>query len=332
MSCLLAAVRAPVDTLETEETSSGGRFHAWGEMVATACGPLRVHRAGKGDFDGAIVTGTFGNVQVAVVRADAHAVELTETLAGKAKAKATPLYLTYVLDGQVLVDQCGNSALAGTGSLFCYDSSRPFTLRMSEPIQMVTVKFDHRLVDLRVGLEHPLWAATWSGREGVSGLLASLLRSLASHMTELDTVAADYLGSSVASLVTAVCAEKLRDTSGGPAAVRRAQLHRIKTYARGHLGDPELNPPLLARVHNVSLRYLQLLFQEEGSSPAQWIRNERLAGCREDLGNPRTAHLAVANIAERWGLQGASHFSKLFRERYGITPREWRQQSLPAAS
>lgn len=330
MNGLLTADRSPAESLHIQEARSGGRFHVWGEMVATACGPMRVHQADRGAFDGVIVSGTFGSVQVATVRADPHTVELTEGLA--TRAKATPLHLTCVLDGEVVIDQGGTHAVAGTDSLFCYDGSCPFVLRMSAPIHMVTVKFDHRLVDLRVGLEHPLRAATWSGREGAGGLLASLLRSLTGHMRELDAVAAGYLGSSLASLVTAVCAEKLRYGGEGAAAARRAQLHRIKSYARARLGDPGITPPLLAEVHHVSLRYLQLLFQDEGTSPAQWIRNERLAGCREDLGNPRMAHLTVAHIGERWGLHGASHFSKLFRQRYGITPREWRQRSLSAGS
>ncbi|MEU3860115.1 helix-turn-helix domain-containing protein [Streptomyces sp. NPDC028722] len=318
--------RGPVRVLRTQESRLRHSFHSWGDMVADACGPLHVYRTEPGDFHGAIASGTFGTVQLAAVQAGPHSVERTARLAGK--ATFTPLYLTCVLDGEVRLSQGERTAVARTGNLFSYDSSRPFRMSMRRPIHMVSVKFDHRLVDLRAGLEHPLGAAVWCGAKGASVLLAGLLRSAAPHMAEFDTAVADQLGSSVASLVTAVCAEKLGTAGRDPAAARQALLHRVKTFARARLNCPELSPGLLARSHNISLRYLQLLFQEENTSPALWIRNERLARCRDDLADPRTAHLTVAGVAERWGLDSASHFSKLFRERYGLTPREWRRQSL----
>jgi AraC-like DNA-binding protein len=316
----------PVRVLRTQETNPRCGFTVWGNLVSDACGPLRVYRTEPGTFQGAIVTGAFGTVQLAEIQAGPHAVERTELLVSR--ATATPLHLTCVLDGEVRVSQDGNTALAREGNLFSYDSSRPFTLSMRQPIHMVSVKFDHHLVDLRAGLEHPLRAATWCGSKGASVLLADLLRSAASHMTELDPAVANQLGSSVASLVGAVCSEKLGGADQEPVMMRQALLHRIKTFARARLGNPDLTPRHLASSHNISLRYLQLLFQSEDTSPALWIRNERLRRCKDDLSDPRTAHLTVANIAERWGLDSASHFSKLFRERYGVTPREWRRQCL----
>ncbi|MEU3748994.1 MULTISPECIES: helix-turn-helix domain-containing protein [Streptomyces] len=325
MSTVLLDPPGPVRTLRTGESDLQRGFHAWGDLVTDTCGPLRVYRTEPGHFEGAIATGTFGTVQLAEVQAGPHAVERTALLA--TKAATAPLYLVCVLDGEVRVRQGDLTAVARAGNLFCYDSSLPFSLWMRQPIHMVTVKFDHQLVDLRAGAEHPLRAATWSGSEGASVLLADLLRSAARNMSRLDPAIADHLGSSVASLVGAVCSEKLGEAVPDPVLARRALLHRIKTFARARLGCSELSPRLLARTHKISLRYLQLLFQDEDSSPALWIRNERLRRCRDDLSDPRTAHLTVAGIAERWGLDSASHFSKLFRERYGVAPREWRRQS-----
>ncbi|MEV7677764.1 helix-turn-helix domain-containing protein [Streptomyces sp. NPDC088341] len=330
MSAVPLDSRGPVRILRTQESGLRCGFHAWGDLVTDACGPLRVYRTEPGAFQGAISTGTFGTVQLAEVRAGPHAVERTELLVNK--AADTPLYLTCVLDGEVRVNQGELTAVARKGNFFCYDSSRPFTLWMRRPIHMVSVKFDHHLVDLRAGLEHPLRAATWCGARGASVLLADLLRSAVRNMPQLDPVVTDHLGSSVASLVGAVCSEKLGAEVRDPALARRALLHRIKTFARARLGSPELSSRLLARSHNISLRYLQILFHDEDTSPALWIRNERLERCRDDLSDPRTAHLTVANIAERWGLDSASHFSKLFRERYGVTPREWRRRSRPVSA
>jgi AraC-like DNA-binding protein len=322
---------APIADREfcSKEFRPHGSFHAWGELVDDACGPLHVYRQEPGEFQGTISTGTFGAVQLASVKAGPHSVERTEHLTRQ--ARFTPLHLTCVLDGEVQVSQGERTAVVRTGGLFSYDGSHPFRMTMRHPIHMVSVKFDHRLVDLRARLEHPLRAATWCGTQGASVLLAGLLRSAEPHIAHFDRTVADQLGSSLASLVTAVCAEKLGMAGDDPAAARRALLHRVKTFARAHLHCSDLSPAMLARSHNISLRYLQLLFHEENTSPALWIRNQRLERCRDDLTDPRTAHLTVANVAERWGLDSASHFSKLFRERYGLTPREWRRRSLASS-
>ena len=45
-----------------------------------------------------------------------------------------------------------------------------------------------------------------------------------------------------------------------------------------------------------------------------------------DLLEPRLAGRPVAEIAYGRGFNDAAHFSRAFRERFGCSPREWRQQ------
>jgi transcriptional regulator GlxA family with amidase domain len=87
---------------------------------------------------------------------------------------------------------------------------------------------------------------------------------------------------------------------------------------------------MLARRHSISLRSLQMHFAEHGTSPAKWIRDERLQRIRADLTDPRLAHLTVAMIGERWGLVDASQVSRLFRAKYGVSPSQYRKN--PAAA
>jgi AraC-like DNA-binding protein len=60
-------------------------------------------------------------------------------------------------------------------------------------------------------------------------------------------------------------------------------------------------------------------------SVCDWIRSERLERCRNDLTDPAYADLSISAIASRWGLPSAPHFSRLFRDAYGCSPREFRR-------
>lgn len=49
-----------------------------------------------------------------------------------------------------------------------------------------------------------------------------------------------------------------------------------------------------------------------------------------DLSSPQHARLSISEICFRWGFNGSAHFSRAFREQYGLSPREFRQGREPA--
>jgi AraC-like DNA-binding protein len=67
------------------------------------------------------------------------------------------------------------------------------------------------------------------------------------------------------------------------------------------------------------------LFAREELSFAAWVREQRLRRCRDDLADPRLRHLAISEIAGRWGYRSPAHFTRAFSARFGVTPRELRR-------
>jgi AraC-like DNA-binding protein len=124
-------------------------------------------------------------------------------------------------------------------------------------------------------------------------------------------------------------AARLRELSMSPVADppdadRSLLLRRIYRFIENNLEDPELSPRSIAVAHHFSLRYLQKLFQSQGTTVNAWIRSRRLEKCRAELVDPRHQNRSIAAIGARWNLSPASYFSRIFREAYGISPREMR--------
>jgi AraC-like DNA-binding protein len=67
-----------------------------------------------------------------------------------------------------------------------------------------------------------------------------------------------------------------------------------------------------------------LLFQAEGTSPARWILERRLAQATRLLTDPEQAKLSVTEIAFGVGFKDASHFTRAFKSLHGLGPREYR--------
>ncbi|MEU7094726.1 helix-turn-helix domain-containing protein, partial [Kitasatospora aureofaciens] len=82
-------------------------------------------------------------------------------------------------------------------------------------------------------------------------------------------------------------------------------------------------PESIARSQHISVRYLHKLFQQDGTTVGQWVRRRRLDACRRELGRPSRRQASVSAVAHRWGFVSHSHFSRAFRDAFGVSPREW---------
>jgi AraC-like DNA-binding protein len=153
-------------------------------------------------------------------------------------------------------------------------------------------------------------------------VLAAFLRELVTAAGELEPERLAELGWTTIDLL----ATALRAAAGQDAPVvgRQAVLRALREYVAAHLNEPELTPALLARSRGVSPRYVAELFAESGTSPAAFIRDERLKAAHRALADPRQVHRTIAAIAARSGFADRTTFTRAFVRRYGVTPTEVR--------
>jgi PAS domain S-box-containing protein len=112
--------------------------------------------------------------------------------------------------------------------------------------------------------------------------------------------------------------EAIREAAPRPATVlsREQLMERIRAFIVANVRDPGLDPAAVARAHHVSLRLLQALFADEQSSPARFIRDERLNHARRllDEGHP------ISRAGALSGFSDLGTFTRAFRRRFGCTP------------
>ncbi|MGP3984871.1 helix-turn-helix domain-containing protein [Streptomyces sp. KR80] len=292
------------------------------KMAAQSRGCVQIVRDHDGELEGTTASKRFGEVRFSLVEGGPREMIRPSRLIERSADRY--LRVCRPLAGEIWVFQDGQHAVARGPQLVCYDSSRPYKVIMPERFRMVTLLLPHRLMGLTSKDTDLLTAKAWHGSQGLGALMSNLLVGLEQHGEEVNT-AIDILGGSVAGLAAAFFAERMRSVVAEPGVGRQALMLSIQAFIRERLADPDLSPVAVAQQHNVSLRYLQKIFHEHNTSPARWIRDERLARCRSELADPGLDHLSIAAIGERSGFYGASHFSRLFRDRYGITPREYRK-------
>jgi AraC-like DNA-binding protein len=80
----------------------------------------------------------------------------------------------------------------------------------------------------------------------------------------------------------------------------------------------------VAARHGLSPRHLQRLFEHEGTSFTQYLREQRLLGACRMLVSPRFAHMRISDIAYEAGFTDLSWFNRQFRRRFGVSPTDVR--------
>lgn len=313
-----------LEMLSTSSVAPHQRLGLWCDQVRSMYGVVQV-LADRDIFDsGIIVVCVLGDMQVSLVAADPHTVVRQASHGGDETEEF--IHFCRIFNGRARLTQDGAATELCPGGIALFDSTRPYTLSMPDSFRMVTLRFPHRVVGLDPGHTRSLTAVPWPCATGVGAIISGVLGVLGNHLADLIGAEAKILGNSISDMTTSLVAKRLTQPAEEPIPARKMLLIRIQEFAREHLSEFALSPAMLAQQHNVSLRYLQVLFAEHGISPAKWIRNERLARCYADLTNPQYDHLTVSAICERWGLYGASQLSRLFREQYGLTPRNLRKR------
>ncbi len=103
--------------------------------------------------------------------------------------------------------------------------------------------------------------------------------------------------------------------------VERATVEAIRRYIDRNLESSKLTPAHLCEHFGCSRAQLYRLFQPLGGV-AGYIREARLKRCLYELTRCGHGRKHIAAIGARWGFNNQSHFCRLFRETFGITPGE----------
>jgi AraC-like DNA-binding protein len=107
---------------------------------------------------------------------------------------------------------------------------------------------------------------------------------------------------------------------------RAARLHAIKQDIARSLDDPNLSVATLALRHGCTPRFIQRLFETEGTTLTEYVLAQRLARAHRLLSDPRLAGEKVSTVAFDAGFGDLSYFYRAFRRQYGASPSDVREQ------
>jgi AraC-like DNA-binding protein len=309
--------------VRTTDFAQIDRVEMWRDALSTAFVPFEV-TALTDDFEGEIRGDMLGGIEISVVSSVSQITARTPRMISLSDQDYYKLGVQ--LDGECVVRQDGRETALVPGDLTIYDCTRPFELIFGGSWRMLALMFPRHLLRLSPQAMLELTARRLPGSQGMGALTSSLLVSLADHLEQIPRSSAEQLANSILDLTaTLLSAESEAQSVAVMDHYRRSLLLRIKDFIEEHLGEADLTPELIAAAHNVSVRQLYKLFEAEGTAPARYLRERRLAHCGQDLRDSTQLHQPISALAARWGFDNFSHFSRMFKATFGESPRDYRR-------
>ena len=111
----------------------------------------------------------------------------------------------------------------------------------------------------------------------------------------------------------------------------RANLYELGQRIGLYADQPDLSVGTLAHRHTCTPRFIQRLFESEGTTFTEYVLDRRLARAHRMLTDPRRAGDKISAIALDAGFGDLSYFNRAFRRRYGETPSGVRGQAVASS-
>ncbi len=290
------------------------QFDAWLARVNSACGRFSGQPL-EGRFRGQLDEFCAGSMKLSTV--EIGNARMQRGRRELAESCDDWFYTVFQLEGKAQLEQEDARIELCPGDITLIDAARPSALNWHGHSRQISLLLPRHLLDVP-GVSIPC-ARRLDGSAPVVRLSHQLLHE-SMKGKELTICESD------AALSALVCLLRPALTGRDAPTSRREQLFsKVTRMIDDHLACDDLRPEWLASEVGMSVRSLYRLFADKGLVVAQYIRNRRLDRCALAL-RGESSDEKLASVGYSWGFTDHSHFSTAFRQRFGITPGEYRRR------
>lgn len=307
--------------LDTGEVRDGERVDYWREMVLRLFADVQIAAPAGPNFHGWMQSSLTDAMRLTHVAASAQSVQRLHRDARDSHEDC--YFAVLMLSGTQRMQQDDRRVELHAGDFAIYDGARPHRLDFSDEWSELILNIPRSALNRLVPGMHELTSRKLVPASPSGDVLRGFLQSIALHFPKLRDKDLAALALHALNMIGSTLALD-RQGDASSASARDATLVRAKMLVDACLGDPYLDAARIAGRIGVSARYLNRLFNSEQTSLMRYVWNLRLDRCRDELLRSGSGSQRVADVALRWGFSDMSHFSRAFKSRFGISPRDCR--------
>lgn len=314
---------ATLEVVSTDQVAPKERIPYWKDLIWQLLGRLRSEARSEGVFRGRLAHCDAGDLKLCRLSASSHRVSRTPDLIRQDDRGF--LKVVFQIEGNTWFEQAGRKTLLQPGEWSIYDTMKAYTVSNNCDIEQLVLLVPREKVLAAHLNPDELLVQRYDAQAGIGRLAGELMHRAFEEIESCSAESAETIGEAVAQLLR----QSLMERAGRPTplTLREALRDRIRTYIQRNLRDPDLTLDRIAIALRCSKRNLHKAFSNDGATISDSIWRLRLEHCRHDLAAPACAWKSITEIAFSWGFSSATHFSKAFREAYGVSPKGYRMMA-----
>lgn len=295
----------------------------WENVVCEEFVPLDVQVSGHVLDSGFTASARRHSIDdLSLVELNCDPCEGARTAAHVSDADSDAVVLIAVLSGCEALTRAGETTLVSAGDAVLWDTRNQAEFEVLESVRTVNLLIPRAALAEVSGRRWPAFGGALERGSPSVRLLVSYLSILADSLDELPQSAVTAARNAALELFDGAVGRGSRaDEAFGSTSLRAA----IDVWIDSRLIDPSLSLTTVAAAHSVSVRTVQRVFEMSGETFNGTVRARRLARARDEL---CCANNSITSIASQWCFADASHFSRLFKARFGCSPAAYRSQRL----
>jgi AraC-like DNA-binding protein len=216
------------------------------------------------------------------------------------------------------------------GDVFFVDLLQTLDLQISpgeETAAAVALWIQRQRMRASIDDENALHGFIVSHGSPAAALIGGSLRLFAQQAGKLTAKEMDALADGVAELAARSIAPLLPRIGGVEGGKPLATFVTIRHHIDQTLRSPTLSAETLATTFGLSRASLYRLFEPVGGV-ASYIRKSRLNRAYQDIVAAEYSNRRIGPIAYRLGFKNLSAFNRLFKNTYGVSPKEARERAI----
>lgn len=308
---------------DTTSIQAKKRFSAWQETICQVYAKVDVKQMSDGSHAGRVEQGRLGVVNYTLASGTPYQVRREKEHLSSCQNDS--IFIQLAQSGECDIEQHGHYFSDTRGRAIVFTVAEPYLLNFSENFRSIYIEIDRRDIEKKSKIRNikclgALDLATGSGR-----LFHDYCMSTYRTYDSLGAAEREIAGSHIVDLFV-LAASKNVSAVEDEVDVREARKCAIRLYIDNNFHRPALSPALVAKENGISIRYLHNLFEDTNETISEIFWNTRLQRSRDLLRSPKWAMRTITSIAYTCGFSSCSHFSNLFKARFGETPTEFRSR------
>ena len=292
------------------------KYQQWLAQINQVCGRFAA-RPLEGAFLGELETSYTQSLKLSTVTA--AGVNLFRTRQEIKNGNDAWFYTVFQLEGSAGIEQDDQRAMLKAGDITLIDASRPCSIYWPEKSRQISLLLPRQILEQHFRFQEVSCAQKLSHSLPTVQLSYRLLQDSMNNPALSET-------ESEAALEAMVCLLRPVLQQRESVQPRKArQFTNVLTLIDDHIQAEHLRPEWIASECGMSVRSLYRMFAEKGLVVAQYIKNRRLDLCAQMLRSTRDDE-KLAGIGYSWGFTDHSHFSTAFKQRFGVSPGEYRKR------